>query len=465
MTNRLVIDDFLGGLAPSPYVGAPNQADPFNSKGWDVMAEVEEGILQRGWGEGTVTNASLSPGAMYAMKTITLNTNPYLFALGDNLLENGTILHRVTLADDTISATSPWPWTTAGAGGTSIGLEFYNGYLYYATGRYLGRYDLSLTFNNSFNISLSATAIWHPMSQANGKLMIGNGGVVVSLSGDVVNLAALDLSKTGKVIKALEFNRNFLYIAASQNYSDTNVMCDASLIVWDTVSGSWQEEFKFPENDLRALKFVNGTLYCLGNFGFYEFTGSNFQLIARINGGPGPYGIDGTPRSMVMFRDASANIYTYGTPSTAFKPILQKVINDAGSYQNAALKTATKTKVYIGSKSAAYHIRNFQSGSNVRGAAGDFRTVFLNLGQKVRIGKMYVVAEALPANCSVSFNILDDMGKTVSCGTWATTGETSYEYYPANAAFDMFQVQVLHAINTPSPKIRRIVLEYEIEKE
>lgn len=471
--QRLVIDNFLGGLAPSKYIGNQTMSDPENTKGFDPTVEGEENVLQRGAGTITLTNASVFQGPVYAMKTISASSGPKLYALGDNAATTGTDLNMVDLLTDTVSASSPWPHPTAGIGGNTIGLEVYNGYLYYATGRYLGRYNFSLTFEDSFNISLNASAygtpINHPMVQGNGKLFIGNsitgnGGCVTTVSGDTVNLVALDISKTAKIIRALEFNSNYLYIAASQNYNETNVVCESSLYVWDTVSSSWQQEFKFPENDLRSLRVANGTLYCWGNSGFYRFTGSNFELIRNINGGPAAYGSDVTPRGLIIWK-SGADIYQYGTTNPGINPIVSKPINDASIYANVALKSVTKSKLYLGGNTTAPFMRVFSSDGTGRAANGEWRSPLFNTGNKIRIKKLYVYAQPLPTNCAVSFAFIDDSGKTISAGGWSTAAETVYTYSPNGAVFETFQLRMIHNANTPSIKLRKIVIEYMNEKE
>lgn len=472
--QRLVIDNFLGGLAPSSYIGNLTMSDPSNTKGWDALFYGEENILQRGFGTATLTNASYVAGYQYAMKMISDAVGQRLFTLGDNMAGNATMLHKIDTTTDTVANSSPWPWTTAGNGGTDIGLEFYNGYLYYATGRYLGRYNLSLTFDNSFNISLTAAAfgseLWHPMAQGNGKLFIGNsvtagGGCITSVSGDIVTLVDLDLSKTSKIIKALEFNDNVLYIAASQNYNQTNAACDTSLYIWDTVSGSWQKEYKFPENEMSALKVVNGVLYCWGSRGFYRFNGGNFDLIRTILGSPGPGGVDVTPNGVLIFKDGLKNIYSYGTTNPAIPAIVQKPINDASISQYAAIKSITISKLYIGGSDSGANLRVLTSDGTGRPIAGEWRTTLINLGHRARITKLYVVAQALPTGCEVSFSFIDDNSYSVGSGTWNTAGETTFEYQPDGAVFETFQLRILHTANTASPKFKKFVIEYELEKE
>lgn len=471
--QRLIIDNFLGGLAPSPYIGNETMSDPSNTKGWEALVYGEENILQRGMGTASLTNASYVTGYQYNMKVISDAVGQRLFTLGDNLAGNSTLLHKVDLITDTVANSSPWPWTTAGSGGLTTGLEFYDGYLYYATGSYLGRYNLSLTFDNSFNFSLTSEAfgsqIWHPMVQGNGKLFVGNsvtagGACVTSVSGDLVTLVDLDLSKTAKIIKALEFNDNTLYIAASSNYNQSNTSCETSLFLWDTVSGSWQKEYKFPENEMSALKIVNGTLYCWGSKGFYRFNGGNFDLIRTISGGPGPGGTDVTPNGILLFKDGTKHVYSYGTDNPAIPALVQKPINDASISQYAAIKSITLNKLYIGGSDSGPNLRVLTTDGTGR-LAGEWRTTLINLGHRVRIVKLYVVAQPLPTGCEVSFSFIDDNNYSVGAGTWSTAAETTFEYQPNGAVYDTFQLRILHTANTASPKFKKFVIEYELEKE
>lgn len=469
--QRLVIDNFLGGQAPSSYIGNQTMQDPSNSEGWDVMTTGQENILQRGYGTSAVTNASYVDGYLWAMKVATKpdgSNKVYGLAAGSNY--TSTKLHEINISDDTVNNSSPWPWTIAGATSTNyqtVGLEIYNGYLYYAGSQCLGRYDMSLTFNNCYNVSLQADAygkpLYHPMVQGNGSLFVGHGKYVAKLSGEVMNITAMDLSKTSKVVKCMEFNRNYLYMGVSTNYGNANINSEASLIIWDTVSEGWQEEFRFPENDLTAIKSANGTLYCWGDKGFYRFTGSNFELISVITGSPAPWGVDVTPRGLIIFKDGAGHIYQYGSSNPGLNPILQKVINEANQVQLGGLKSVTRTKYYSGAYLSGDNIRAYSSAGGTRPDAGVYATPFLNLGQKIRVSKIYAYAQNLLSGCSLSFALYDEDGSSIDCGYWNTAGEKTYEYQPNGAVFDTFQLRMTH-LGT-SPKIRKFVIEYEPEKE
>lgn len=113
MPERLVIDNFLGGLAPSIYSGNPqSQSDPVNTAGWDVFRNsnyTDYGLLQRGYGQSTLTNASVVVGSVQFMKSLNRFNNQKLYCLSQADAGGVNVLHAVDSGSSSVLNASPWP--------------------------------------------------------------------------------------------------------------------------------------------------------------------------------------------------------------------------------------------------------------------------------------------------------------------------------------------------------------------
>lgn len=481
--QRIVIDNFLGGLSSSRYVGnvLAGQCDPDeqSSSGWEVFHNTNDiGLLRRGSVEGTITNVSLIQGKIHWIKTYNRTLGSYIYALGqdDNLNENR--LYRIDLASDTVSNASPWPFTvgTSSPNGTGLGMEYYGGYLYYASGRYLGRYNMSLTFDNSFYTFLGTkaigTSIEHPMVQGNGKLFIGNSNFslntasIATYDDASVTPNALDLGKTEQFIRAIEFNNNFLYIATTNNTEDNSKVAESYLYVWDTVSSSWQQQFRFPEEDLKALKASNGKMFAFGNRGAYIFNGTNFELIYPLSGGPTPGGVSVNPSGIINWCDQNLNIFAYGSPNPSqIPPITYKpYVNDY--VYNGAIQWVTRTKLYAATSTDNPKLRMYGGSGNYESAT--WRTPMIPFGVKARLVKLYAYFLSWPANCTVTVGWASGDGSSITTiGTINTAGDVQAEFSYDGLVADSWQITLTHTvgISGATPKFRKIVIEWEPELE
>lgn len=485
--QRFVIDSFLGGLAPSVFVGNPlSQANPglstVRTAGWEVMREGEVGLLQRGFTRGTITNISLMQGTPWWFKPYNRSTGAFVFIEGADLNSVKNVIQRFELSGDTLTNSSLFPHqistsTNALAGGT--GMEFYGGYLYYASGRYLGRYDLSLTFNDSFNTFLGTQALGagidHPMVQGGGKLFIGNSNFSLNTaciatvdSSGAVNLAALDLSQTEQVINALEYSRNFLYIATTNNVAMNTNNSDSFLYVWDGISGSWQEQFRFPEENFTALKFANGQLYCFGNRGFYRFTGNGFELIYPISGGPSAGGVSVKPNGIIYFRDQTGIIYAYGTMSPQIPPVVYRPYYSSYPFEGG-MYWASRNKLLAGTTDPAGRLRLYSANGNQAYEAAPYYIPLINFGVRTRLVKVYIEFLSWPTGASMDVKWYTGDGDSptpTTIGTVSEVGATEAEIYPDGCVADHWGVGIeMAASGSLSPRIRRIVCEYQVEKE
>lgn len=472
----LSISNFLGGVAPSAYSGDyRSQADP-TTFGWDSANIIDMGLLRRGFGLTTVTGASIITGSVRWVKTYGSFT-PYAYAYEENTNPTANRLHRINVSTHTVTPSGTFP-ATLNTYSESNGMELYDGYLYYATGQYLGRYDLNTTFDNSFYLSLGTTClgatIRHPMVQGYGKLFIGNSYTNASLTNacsvakieaGVVTADALPLGKTQKVVKCLEFHNANLYIGLSSNlYGDRTIRCDTSMLVWDTVSPGWQKEIPFPEEDIVALKSWNGSLYAWGARGVYVFNGTGFSQIFLTPAGPNLSSeVDVSPYGLLYWKgtDSAANqgIYAYGAlderqTKVPFKPYFEY----GGASQ--PIVWVNKDNLYVFGYSSGEKIRRFNSATDASYGTATWKSSMINMPGNAQIVDIKVMMASLPSGTSVTLGWAKDDGIAEDLITANTLGQTLIKTVPNGKISDEFQVYIKHT-SGPTPKIHRIDIEYE----
>jgi hypothetical protein len=479
MKSVITINNFTGGLAPSRYYGDhQTQSDPGDgtiySRGFDPTMQWYENVLRRSYGTAPLSNASFILGETRYAKAISREgLGSYVYLLANNDDTSGLQLHRIDSQGASVSSSGAWPHTVATTGGYGQGMEFYNNYLWYGHGKYLGRYDLSTTFNDSFNISLNVKAlnldIDHPMVQGNGKLWIGNsngsGPIITSVdASDIVSSAALDLSSISQVIKALDFDKNFLFIAtSSKETADTSDFSSpATMYVWDTISSGWQESFQFPEPDITCIKAFGGTVFATGKRGLYRFTGSGFEKVTDyIVGPPTAGGMDTSPDGKLYVKMSQA-IGAYGSLDSRYPPIFHVPYSDTGG-ENSFIKWASNTELYTGGYISHPRVKRFSS-LGTTFTTGYWGTPMIPFGKETRLLRIKV--DFLPLANGTTFDVKwakDDGSTAVALGTVTGTGtETSWQYSPNGLTSYAWQIRIEHTAGT-SPFIRQIELEVENE--
>jgi len=476
--EKLIIDNFLGGLSPSRYLGEKNQFDGTEneSAGWDVFdLDDQTNVLRRGKVRTAITNSNVINGNITWMENAVVGGNQYVYAFEEGFTPYR--LHRINVSNDTLVNSSPWPWslqTITGSAQTGMGIytDGTTRYLYYANGRYLGRYDLSLTFDNSYYTFLGSTVnsnyIYHPMATGNGKLFIGNSNFsmnvasIATVVGAVVTPNALDLGKTAQQVTSLAFDRNYLYIGTSSGDETATLNVPASLYLWDTVSGSWQEQYTFPEPSITSIKATGSDIFCAGRKGMYRFTGSKFELVYNINGGPDPWSIDDSPSGILYFGDGTRSMYAYGSRN-GLPPIVYRPYKSTSSNFDT-VKVITESKLYISDGGGLAAFGGSGSASNY--VAATVRTPMFSFPGLARLVKVRLYFFSFPSGETLDIGWAKDDGSSVTAiGTISTTGATEWEFQPDGLVADQWQLVISHpsaGINTP--KIRKIEIDYNLEK-
>jgi len=489
MVQRLVIDNFLGGLAPSRYIGDPlTQADP-SSSGWFPVHTAapdsglnEINVLQRGYQADTMTNADIVYGDIKWAKTYSRGSESYAFLLtkSDSVSTNRTYLHRLDMSTATVTNSGAWPRNIA-ASTDGLGLEFYTtsgtNYLYYAHGANLGRYDLNVTFADTFKTTLGTTClgqnISHPMVQGNGKLFIGNSNYsantacIATLVDATFTESALDLSATQQIVRALEFNRNYLYIATSAGTESAGYRSQAFLYVWDGVSSGWQEQYQFPEEDFTAIKSYNGQIYCWGRRGFYRFNGSGFELIASVASGPKyQSAVDISPNGFIYFKgtanDGSSTIYAYGTPDPKIPPQLYRPYDFNGG-DSTAIFWANNTSLYV-SYSSGNKIRRFSSSGASGYGTATWSTPMMKFPQPARLTSIQAFYQSLPSTSAFTVSWTPNTSSAVVLMSVSTAGTTSQKMHIDGCIDDIWQLSITHTAGK-TPKILSLIAEYAFEQD
>ena len=483
MNQRLVIENFLGGLADSRYVGdVSKQSDPGpigseTSDGWNPAVPDDLNILRRGFPFGSLTDNDLTKGIWPWAKLVKRNgLGAAIIALGLDDTAVANKLYKIELASYSVVNASPWPFTLPTYGTAGTGMALFNGYLWYSSGKYLGRYDLSLTFNSCYNISLCTTGlgynIYHPMAVGNGKLFIGDanatgGARITSVDGSgtvyITGSGSLDLSKSEQIIRALEFDNNLLYIAMSGNPDDSSTQsAESSLLIWDTVSESWQYKYTFPEGQFWNIKAHKGNIYCWGQNGFYQFTGRDFERIYPMTGAPVCDAIDKSPNGYLYFKSPSGIIHAYGSPSAGVAPFLFRPYETGGS-ASGFLKFVDSNNIVLHNGTST--LRRYSSTGTGGYAEAEWRTPMIPFGRLTKLVKirLYFMPWTSGASMTVSWS-KDDGSTLTTLGTISTAGETSWEYQPNGCEADAWQIVLTHT-GGATPKIRRIILEYADVKE
>ena len=477
MTTRIIIDNFLGGLAPSRYQGNPNgQFDPDDttSAGFDPYVRTNEGLLRRGFGQATLTNASLMTGNQTWFRTASRTYGDFAFTIDEQTTGAGTNnrLMRIDTTTHTVSNSSPWPFTMPTDGGQT-GLAFFNGYLYYASKRYLGHYDMSLTFNSSYYTFLGTTAIGraidHPMASGNGKLFFGNSNFSLNTAsvgvddGASVTPNALDLAKTEQCVRSIEFNRNTAFIAMTSNQGSGGPTGNSTMYVWDGIATSCQDKFQFPDEDFHCVKAYGSDILAFGQRGMYQFTGSGFDLIQPYQGGPDPWGVSVSNRGGVSWKDEATNFYNFGSPNKQLPTIVTKPIKFS-EVPAGGVAYIGQDNMYVGGfTTAGSRIKRFGLAGTTY-ESGDWRTPMFKWDQPMRLVRFEVHMISMVSGCTLSATWANNDGSSqTTMDTMNTPGTTLWEYDPNGLVDYSWQFGITHSAGA-TPKIKRIILEVSPEK-
>lgn len=171
-------------------------------------------------------------------------------------------------------------------------------YLFYWQQSQIGRWDLVGAYptgwtDNHF-AGLQSTS-YHPVHTFAGNVYYGNKdriGMIYDNSGTAANNTnVLDFPSDYTVLDLTD-DGTYLVATISKNLGGTS-LGDTKVIFWDTVSSSWNKEYKIDDPYVVSLQSESSTIYAVGRNNLYVF---NYDTAPRLiksgtfNAGATPYG-------------------------------------------------------------------------------------------------------------------------------------------------------------------------------
>lgn len=282
----------LGGIADSDYLGNENSVAEL--VGFDIHSEggvmkVNQALTKE---SGTTVDDKVS-------KILPCSDgNTYLFGK-----TNGKIWKRNSSGTYSLEATAS---PSAGNAGILDAYE-YQGYIYYAMQSRLGRVAVGSPTNWSGRNDSWATfgvtdADFHPMTEVNLVLYIGDGNQVAQVDAGTFSANALDIQEPLR-IKSLGKLRTDLLIGTFVN---SNIM-KTQILRWNTWSVSFSVSDEIPEVGVNAFFDVdNMVLVSAGTKGnIYEYDGYNLVPVKSIKGDFS----QGTTNKVTVHQNATLNFH------------------------------------------------------------------------------------------------------------------------------------------------------------
>lgn len=164
-----------------------------------------------------------------------------------------------------------------GTNGAYKGAAYYRNYIYYSMDAFLGRFDMTSTWNDNFQTL--TTGVAHPIHQFDLVMYIGNGKDIASLDdAGVFSSSVLDLPLEYQISAIQPYGDDLLTLANPGNY-----ITDAGIFRWNTFSDSWS--LKDSIKEINAYAFLDADNYVhviCQNGNIYTYDGSKLHLISNI---------------------------------------------------------------------------------------------------------------------------------------------------------------------------------------
>lgn len=278
MTQIIIRDLNLGGIADSKYAGLPNSA--FKIVGFNLHEE--PGILkvQQNTIDDRVSGAVLNQKCRAIVPSSDGNT--YLFG------KSGRIWKRSTAANYTEEVSDVNP---ASGDSTLLDAQEFDGAIYYSMPQRLGKWTIGTSWgtrNDNFK-TLDFDDEFHPIFILENKMFVGNGNKIDSLdSVGTYTAAALTLDNRF-VIQSLSKIVDHLIIGTITEGTAAKSFAGFSHILnWDTRSLDLTSDITLPEFGINAfIDFYGSLIIQAGKKGnFYSYSG---QAAARFRRLPGDW--------------------------------------------------------------------------------------------------------------------------------------------------------------------------------
>lgn len=257
------LNEFYKGINKSRF----EQTGFDNIVNADVFAEIGSAKCQRALAAVTETNVPTEP----CYTEVDPSGNTYFFSR-----TSGKAWKRNTSGTYSLVNTNT-------KGTAHYGCKYYNGYIYYSTDEWLGRYNLASTWDDDFAQFTNVTS-YRPMVECNLKLYIGNAKYVASVDNStpaVFNDNALDLPAQHAVL-CLENTGTELIIGTYINAA----VHKGKVFLWDTYSDSWLIDDDVNEIGVNCfIKADNVIIAQCGTGGaLYFWNGRQLQKFYTIRG-------------------------------------------------------------------------------------------------------------------------------------------------------------------------------------
>lgn len=295
---KIILDNWLGGIAPSERMGAAGSYYQGNS----INPIADIGYLTAGAKAQAVDNS----GDAVPLVAASINAATVDAANGDvYLMERGAKLHQYDIVTTTLVGAGSFPHSITNAIGEDVIIYPVGStqYLFYSwsdgTDGDVGRYDLSSTFDDDYMSTVPASGaallktVPHKMMEwsENGNLYITNGRNLVEFDGQTGANGTMDATKfqlpVGWVMTDLFNAGEYIGITAVFNtaatWSWTGRRTRAAVFFWDGVSTKWVKKVDVADAEIRAAQNINGVYRIFGRSAKGEGTirdwdGNRFKL-------------------------------------------------------------------------------------------------------------------------------------------------------------------------------------------
>jgi len=451
---KAIYDNFLGGLSYYDRNAPANQY----YEGRDIDPHRGRGYLQPGWTPKDLTNVSACTMLMTGMGVDPVGTSSSdekCYAIGSDGT-NGQ-LHEIDISSNTISETSPYPRTIAGAKRTD-GIVYYgcnesDGTLvpdiFYIYDTNMGRRKPANTCDDDWLSTVPTNGVVfsdrysvHPHLIWNNYLFIGDGYKIGKLDGETGNdgtwyPAALTLPENWRVT-ALFPTQNYIGVCVQIGYSDATVTQGAGfytesfILFWDGSSSAFN--YKVPISDNKIVSAINqdGNIYLITygrdfaytlrqltdtgvkkirklkipllgvatNFSAYKRNAINVFANRLIFGAS--YGID----------TGNNQIFSYGAeeqdqPLAFTMPWSCPATRETNNYIGA-IQPVWINRVYVSYQDdTTYKLARFNAGNSTNAY---YKGCYTDMGQKIRINYVKFYFKPLVASDSVTPTLEVDYG-------------------------------------------------------
>ena len=155
------------------------------------------------------------------------------------------------------------------------GAVYYNGYIYYATDTQLGRFDLTSTWTDNYQLLLAGAN--HSMEQFDFILYVCNGNNIASVDDTgVFTSSTLDLPPQYEAVALLQFGDDLLVLGNS------DYITDSKIFRWTTYSDSWSVSDPIKEPVFAFIDADNYVFVVAVSGRIYQFSGVRLSPVYNL---------------------------------------------------------------------------------------------------------------------------------------------------------------------------------------